>query len=233
MIELFLRGGLTFMLPLLLASIFVVALLTERWLRFRAAEVDYEGFLDEIRQLLQKRGVRAARKWAEDIPGPVARLWSEGLGASRYPLPIVRERMESAAIHEIDRLERLVPSLSLVAQVAPLVGILGTVWGMIIAFQGMEGGLALGVGVQGEQLAGGIWKALVTTAAGLVVSIPALLAHHYLSGRVERFIRDMELSITDLGLFLSAARSSSPAPSASTTEQVEEPSEPVSALGAE
>lgn len=198
MIHIFLLGGLFFMLPLLAASIAVIAIAIERSMRYRQAHVDYEEFLDHFRQTIQEQGIRVAREEAADIPGPVARVWEEGLRAWRLPFPLIRERMESTALAEITRLERYLPILQTTAQVAPLVGILGTVWGMIGTFRVVQGGLALGEGVRGEMLAEGIWQALITTAAGLLVAIPALVLFHYLSGRVDRFIEALDRSVADL-----------------------------------
>lgn len=206
MIDLFLRGGLLFMVPLLGASVFVFAVLGERLLRYRRAHVDYPSFREELLEVLREQGLRAGQQWVGDVPGPVARVWAEGLSATRQSVAIVRERCENAARQELVRLERFLPTLTLIAQVAPLVGILGTVSGMIVAFQGVEGGLTIGAGVRGEHLAGGIWKALITTATGLIVAIPASIAHHYLTARVEQFVNDLETSIADLTVFLTASR---------------------------
>ncbi len=195
---LFLSGGLFFMVPLLAASVAVVAIGIERTIRYRQAEVHYPAFLEELRDSMVSEGVVAARSLAAQYPGPVARVWQEGLGAYRLPFPLIRERMESAALEEVSRLERYLSHLALISQVAPLVGILGTVWGMIAAFRVVEGGLAIGDGIRGELLAGGIWQALVTTAAGLVVAIPATLLHHYFATRVERFSEALERSVADL-----------------------------------
>ncbi|MEM7164530.1 MAG: MotA/TolQ/ExbB proton channel family protein [Planctomycetota bacterium] len=197
MIELFLRGGVLFMLPLFLASITVVAITIERFLRYKQAEIDYDDFVDEVRGALGT-GIGEAREVTGAVPGPVARIWDEGLKSARQPVPIIRERMEVAAMREVSRLERFLPQLGVIAQVAPLVGILGTVWGMIVSFQGVEGGLAIGAGIHGEQLAGGIWKALITTGAGLLVAILALVADHYLRHRVERFLEAIERSVPDV-----------------------------------
>jgi len=98
-----------------------------------------------------------------------------------------------------------VPQVEVVAQVAPLVGILGTVWGMIIAFGGMALGLAAGVGLDGERLTEGISRALVTTGAGLAVAIPATIIHHALRARIDRFTEDLEQTIRDLILTLASA----------------------------
>lgn len=206
MLELFARGGWTFMLPLLIASITVIAITVERWLRFRRCEVDYDQFHDHVVTALRRSGPRAAQRAADEVPGPVARVWSVGLQAVRFPLPMLRERMEAAALVEVTRLERHVPWLGVIAQVAPLVGLLGTVWGMIVAFRGVEGGLVMGAGVQGEVLAAGIWKALITTAAGLTVAIPALLARHILERRIEGFLEVLERSGPDLQVALMERR---------------------------
>lgn len=198
MIELFFKGGLFFMVPLLLASVTVIAIGIERFLAYRRATVHYETFRDAMRERIRAGGVAAALREAQSIPGPVSRVWCDGLTGSRLPFPLIRERMEAAALEETGRLERFLPYLAVIAQVAPLVGILGTVWGMIASFQVVEGGLEVGRGIQGEVLAGGIWQALVTTAAGLLVAIPALLIHHYLVTRVDEFMEALERSVADL-----------------------------------
>ena len=198
MIELFWIGGPFFMVPLLLGSLAVVTIAIERFRRFRAAEIQYDDFVEEMEQSISQDGLSGGAQFADQVPGPVAAIWSAGLHASRLPLQIMREKMDSVAITEIQRLERYLPLVSVVAQVAPLIGILGTVWGMIDAFDGMAAGLASGVGVNGEVIANGIGRALVTTAAGLAVAIPATLLHHWFSHKVDLFIDDIEKSRSDL-----------------------------------
>lgn len=220
MIELFLRGGLVFMLPLLGASIVVVAIAIERTIRFRRARLAYDPFLFEMRRVIHQQGVAAARHLAETTPGPVARVWREGLLAHRLPLPLIRERMEAIALQETARLERHLSHLSILGQVAPLVGILGTVWGMIATFRVLEGGLGAGGGIEGALLVGGIWQALITTVGGLVVAIPALLVHHWLCTRVDGFLEEMERSIADLVSCLIPSRVR--APGAGVSERVAE-----------
>lgn len=198
MIDLFVRGGPLFMVPLLVASVFVIAVTIERILSYRQADVDYDDFHEDMQGALRSGGVREAHGLAQEYAGPVARVWYVGLGGARLPLPVLRERMESAAQRELARLEQFLPAVSVIGTVAPLVGILGTVWGMIVAFQGVEGGLSAGLGVRGEVLAGGIWKALITTASGLLVAVPAIIAHQYLDSRVERFAEQLERSMVDV-----------------------------------
>ncbi|MEC9476495.1 MAG: MotA/TolQ/ExbB proton channel family protein [Planctomycetota bacterium] len=198
MIELFWVGGPFFMLPLLLGSVLVVTIAIERARRFRRVEINYDGFLSEMRETVRDDGISAGIELAEETPGPIAAAWTAGLQHHRVPLPILREKMDSVSIAEIQRLERFLPLVSVIAQVAPLIGILGTVWGMIGSFEGVAGGLARGSGVDGELLASGIGQALVTTALGLAVAIPATLLHHWFSHRVDRFIDDLERSRSDL-----------------------------------
>ncbi|MDE0960676.1 MAG: MotA/TolQ/ExbB proton channel family protein [Planctomycetota bacterium] len=204
MIELFWVGGPLFMLPLLIASVLVVTVGIERYRRFRLASVDYEWFLGEIRDAMKKGGTTAGIEMADQIPGPIAAAWSAGLGAHRLPLAVLREKMDSVSIAEVQRLERYLPLVAVIAQVAPLIGILGTVWGMIGSFEGVAGGLSSGAGIDGELLAGGIGQALVTTASGLAVAIPATLLHHWFSHRVDGFIADLDRSRSDLVEILSA-----------------------------
>ena len=198
MIELFWVGGPVFMLPLIVGSVLVVPIAIERFLRFRRAEVDYDRFLSEMGTTVESGGIQAGIELADATPGPIARAWSAGLGNHRLPLPILREKMDSVSIAEIQRLERFLPLVSVIAQVSPLIGILGTVWGMIGSFEGVAGGLSSGSGVDGELLASSIGQALVTTALGLAVAIPATLLHHWFSHRVDGFIDDLERSRSDL-----------------------------------
>lgn len=217
MITLFFRGGILFMLPLLLASIAVITIAIERIWRFRQAKIDYDQFRQQIEDARRSDGLAGVIEVASEVPGPVARVWQTGLESTRLPLPLMREKMEAVSIVEVDRLERHLPILSVIAQVAPLVGILGTVWGMIHAFEGVAGGLALGAGVDGELLAAGIGQALVTTAAGLAVAIPATLAHHYLASQVDHFISQIERSFSDI-IELLPRKKKSPAKTATPTE---------------
>ena len=198
MIELFWIGGPFFMTPLLVASIAVLTIAIVRFRSFQAATIDYDDFLEEMNATVAEDGIAGGIELAEQVPGPVAATWTAGLHAARQPLQILRDRMDSVAISEIQRLERYLPVVSVVAQVAPLIGILGTVWGMIDAFDGMAGGLATGVGVNGEIIANGIGRALTTTAAGLAVAIPATLLYHWFSHKVDLFTDDIERSRADL-----------------------------------
>jgi len=153
MLDLFLRGGWV-MYPLLALSVISLAVIVERWWHFRRD-------IDE--------GARA-------VETAVRAVWRDGA-----------EAVETAASYAVDDLldadERHLDLLSLVAQGAPLLGLLGTVTGMIGSFRAIE---VLGSGVQVTALAGGIWEALLTTAFGLVVALPALFAHRLFLSRVER-----------------------------------------------
>ncbi len=207
MIQLFLQGGPLFMIPLFVASVGVITIGIERVIKYRRAEVDPEGFRAALQEELSQGGIAQARDYAESIPGPLARVWADGLAHTSLPVPLLRERLEGTAAREVARLEKHLSHLEVVAQVAPLVGILGTVWGMVTAFGGVAGGLAAGVGVDGERLTGGIAQALVTTGAGLAVAIPATILHHYLRGRVDRFVEDLEQVLREITVTVASSSS--------------------------
>ena len=227
MLDLFQAGGPLFMIPLFLASVGVIAVAIERTIHYRRATVEPEALHAGIEEAIGEGGLAAARRYADEVPGPLARVWSEGLGHAQLPVPLLRERMEGVACGELQRLERHVPHLDIVAQVAPLVGILGTVWGMIIAFGGMATGLAAGVGIDGEQLTAGIARARVTTGAGLAVAIPATVVHHALRARVDRFTEQLEQTMRDVVLAIATATPSTSRRSA-TASRPAAPSSPSS-----
>ena len=110
----------------------------------------------------------------------------------------VREAIEDASVFEVPRLERNLPVLATVAQVAPLLGLLGTVTGLVAAFQVIESKASALNPVNPGDLAGGIWQALLATTFGLCVAIPSHVAYNYLVSRVDGFVLDMERSATDL-----------------------------------
>ena len=195
------------MIPLFVASVGVITIGIERVIKYRRAEVDPEGLRAALQEELSQGGIAQARAYADSIPGPLARVWAEGLSHTSLPLPLLREKLEGTAAKEVARLEKHLSHLEVVAQVAPLVGILGTVWGMVTAFGGVAGGLAAGIGVDGEQLTGGIAQALVTTGTGLAVAIPATILHHYLRGRVDRFVEELEQVLREITVTVASSGS--------------------------
>ena len=134
----------------------------------------------------------------ERTSGPIAAILKAGVLKHDRSRNEIREAIEDASIHEVPRLERNLPVLSTVAQVAPLLGLLGTVTGLVKAFQVIEAKASAMNPVNPGDLAGGIWEALLATTFGLCVAIPTYVAYNYLVSRVDGFVLDMERSATDL-----------------------------------
>lgn len=188
------KGGLLMVL-IAICSFIGAGIIVERWLTLRRARVNTSTLMNRVRQSLRGGEVGRALDICDETPGPVARMLKEGVlraGASRE---LIRETVESAGKSELYKLERGLDSLATIAGVAPLLGFLGTVTGMIRAFMDIQ---ALGGQVNANVLAGGIWAALVTTAAGLTVGIPALIFYNWLVGKVRHFVFEMERSSMEL-----------------------------------
>ncbi len=186
--DLLLSGG-PLMIPIGLCSIVALAYSTERWIRLRPTYLGTTKFGRSIVATVQDKGPDAALDLCETRRWPLARILAAGLKRANAPFLDREKAVEDAASSEVRRLASNLRPLLLVWLIAPLLGLLGTVWGMIEAFS--EIALSEGLG-RPELLASGIYQALSTTAAGLAVAIPAIVAHHYLKGRIENFARRTE-----------------------------------------
>jgi biopolymer transport protein ExbB len=183
------------MYPILLCSILFVAILIERLYHYHRAEIDTNQFVAGIRNVLKKKKIAEAISICDDTPGPVAHIVKAGILKHDQPKEEIKETIGDAALHEVPRLEKNLNILATVAHISPLLGLLGTVLGMIGAFQEIQRESGR---VNAGDLAGGIWEALVTTAAGLCVAIPAYVAYNYLVSRVSSLVLDMERSATEV-----------------------------------
>lgn len=184
----FIQGGI-FMWPILLFSLLALAVIIERFIVFNRAKVNVNEFLTKIRKsLLVNRNVKEAIKVCEQYRGPVASVVKAGLLRYGHDRDDIEKTIENAALYELDRLERRLGILATTSNVEPMLGFLGTVSGMIKSF----GTLATqGLSNPGA-VAAGISEALITTAAGLIVAIPAQLAYNWFTTKVTRFVRDIE-----------------------------------------
>ncbi len=188
LVNYFQQGG-PVMWPLLIFSILTVTFIVERWLALRRAQINVNEFLSKVRKsLLVNRDVRAAIKVCEDNKGPVASVVKAALLRYGHPKEDIEKNIESAAVFESGRLERGLMVLSSSANVSPMLGFLGTVTGMIKSFATLA---AAGLSNPGA-VAAGISEALITTATGLFIAIPAQLAYNYFMSRVNKFMRDIE-----------------------------------------
>lgn len=188
MLELVKAGGWP-MIPLLLLSAAGLAIIVERFWSLRARVVMPPGLGDEVRAWIARGGaldpnhIESLRQTS-----PLGALLAAALDVRNRPREAIRERLEDVGRHLVHRMERYLNTLGTIAAAGPLLGLFGTVVGMIQMFLGI---LDHGVG-DVNQLAGGIGKALVCTAAGMIVAIPALMFHRYFRGRVSEYIVEME-----------------------------------------
>nr|WP_279382519.1 MotA/TolQ/ExbB proton channel family protein [Acanthopleuribacter pedis] len=174
------------MVPLLLLFLISIAYTIERFFHLAKAKINTAEFLTKIRAALRNKNVKEAVKICETFKGPIASILKTGLMKYGSPQEEIEKTMENAAMHEIARLERGLPVLSTISNLAPILGFLGTVTGMIASFD------ALAQLNDPGAVAQGISQALITTAGGLIVSVPALLAYSYFTTRVNSFIREIE-----------------------------------------
>src|SRR6266704_2931109 len=162
------NGGLMLWLILLISAV-AVAVFIERFLHFHRAQINSTEFLNGVRTVLKRDNVVEALSICDATPGPVARLVKTAVLNRDHGRERVRESLEEAGLAEVPRLEEKLNLLATIAQIAPLLGLLGTVLGFIKTFSLMQqDGLHAHVG----DLTTGIWKALVCAAAGLAVAIP-------------------------------------------------------------
>lgn len=188
MLELVRAGGWP-MIPLLLLAVASLAIIVERFWSLRRDAVLPPGLGDEVRTWVSRGGVLdPAHIESLRSTSPLGALLAAALDVRHRPSDQVRERIEDVGRHLVHRMERFLNSLGTIAAAGPLLGLFGTVVGMIQMFLGI---LDHGIG-DVNQLAGGIGKALVCTATGMIVAIPALMFHRYFRGRIAGYIVDME-----------------------------------------
>jgi len=188
------KGG-PIMIPIILGSILAMAIVIERLFHLHRAQIDTQKFMMGIKNILKKGNIIEAISICDNTPGPIAHILKEGILRHDRGKQEITEAIEAAGLHEVPRLEKNLSVLITLAHIEPLLGLLGTVTGMIQCFMKIE--QLQGV-VNPSDLAGGIWEALITTAAGLVVAIPCYVAYNYLVSRVESFVLDMEKSANQL-----------------------------------
>jgi len=188
------KGG-WLMIPIGLCSLIAVGFFIERLIVLRKAKINLNAFLLKIRQHINKQDFDNALRLCSTTPGPISKVLEKGIRLRGQSREEIKDAIESAGRTEIYQLERGLGALATIAGVAPLLGFLGTVTGMIQAFMRIQ---ELSGNVNATVLAGGIWEALITTAAGLIVGIPALLAYNYLVTKVQRMVFELELGSTNL-----------------------------------
>lgn len=197
MLDTLVAGG-PVMVPIGILSLIAVAVFLERMVALRRGAVAPSGFLREFFETVRSGDLERATTLARSRDVAAARILDAALSSPDTTRAALKERLEEVGRREAAELERWIPVLGTIASVAPLLGLLGTVLGMILTFQAIQTqGGAADVG----DLAGGISQALVTTFAGLSVGIPAVMANRFLLSRVDTLLLDLEaagLTLLDL-----------------------------------
>ncbi|MGM0767357.1 MAG: MotA/TolQ/ExbB proton channel family protein [Pseudomonadota bacterium] len=187
MFELLKAGGIL-MVPIVACSILALAIILERFWTLRASRVAPPQTINELWRWIKKKELNGRKLKALQGSSPLGRILAGGLMNAKHGREIMKESIEHEASQVIHDLERFLNPLGTVATITPLLGLLGTVIGMIKVFAEIQ---LAGVGDAGN-LAGGISEALITTASGLSVAIPALICHRYFIRRVDELVVGME-----------------------------------------
>jgi biopolymer transport protein ExbB len=187
MFEIVKSGGIV-MVPIIFCSILAVAIILERLWTLREQRVVPRELTDKVWQWVENRALSDRQLQALQQHSPLGRILAAGLSNRHRDRLVMIEAIEDAGRHVAHELERYLNTLGTIAGISPLLGLLGTVTGMIRTFKAIT---TAGIG-NPTAMAGGIAEALITTAAGLLVAIPALVAYRYLRGRVDTLVIEME-----------------------------------------
>ncbi|WP_116124592.1 MotA/TolQ/ExbB proton channel family protein [Lewinella sp. IMCC34183] len=188
-------GVLTMIIVGILIVLFIIGLyiFSERYITIKAAGADDEGFMERIRREISAGNMANARALCSTTDSPVARMVDKGLQRIGRPLRDIDAAVENVGNLEVFRLEKGLSTLASIAGAAPMIGFFGTVTGMINAFYEMSNAQ----NITPDVLAGGIYSALLTTAAGLFIGILAFVGYNLLVAQVERVVYQMERSTTE------------------------------------
>ena len=206
MFEIVKAGGIV-MVPLILCSILAAAITLERLWTLRSQRVVPEELVDKVWRWVENRTLSDKQILALQQHSPLGRVLAAGLANRHRDRSLMIEAIEDAGRHVAHELERYLNMLGTIAGISPLLGLLGTVTGMIRTFEAIT---VAGVG-NPTAMASGIAEALITTATGLIIAIPALVAYRYLRGRVDGHVIDMEKESLKLVQAIDRASSLRPA----------------------
>lgn len=197
MLEWFLKGG-PMMWPIFICSVIALTIAIERGIYLQRIRVESGKFMEEISDSLKRNRVMDAINMCEGNPNPLSNILKAGILKYDRTHQEIKEAIEDAGVREIPALEKNIGVLATITQVTPLLGILGTVLGMIEVFQQVQEKAGISSPVTPAGISGGVWQALIATAAGLAVAIPALTAYNYFINRIYNFRLEIEISATRL-----------------------------------
>lgn len=187
-------GGILIMLALFVLSIIAVYIFTERYFTIKKASKEDENFINQIKDFIHDGKLEAAKSLCRNTPTPIARMIEKGVNRIGKPLGDIAAAIENTGKLELFKLEKNLATLATISGAAPMIGFLGTVIGMILAFHQMA---SAGGNIDVEMLAEGIYTAMVTTVAGLVVGIVAYIGYNLLVSKVEKVVFKMEARTTE------------------------------------
>ena len=182
------KGG-SLMIVLLVLSILAIYLIGKKWWMIRASSKIDKNFMDDIRDYIHDGKLQSAKALCEHYDSPVARMIEAGICRIGRPLSDIQTAVENVGNVEVERLEKGLPYLAMIAGGAPMIGFLGTVIGMVQAFFNMA---HAGSNVDISLLSGGIYTAMITTVGGLIVGILAYFGYNFLSARISNLVFKME-----------------------------------------
>jgi len=195
MLPTFLKQGGPMIWLILGASATALVVFFQRVLHYHRAQINSMEFLNGVRNMLKRDNVVEALSICDATPGPVARLVKVAILNRERGQEAVREALEEAGLIEVPPLEDKLNLIATIAQITPLMGLLGTVLGLMKIFSELQAKATL---ANMQDLSGGIWQALICTAAGLAVAIPCYAAYNYLVSRVNAIVLDMEKAATEI-----------------------------------
>lgn len=193
------RDGGPVMWPILFCSVAATYIFIEKWFQLHREQVNVGELVAGLTNVLKREGIIEALTLCDNTPGPVARVLGSAIQAYDKGDDDIKQAIEDAAFIELPKLDRKLNALATISYVTPLLGLLGTVLGMMGAFKTIHA--KQGVYLSAADLSGDIGMALITTAAGLTIAIPCYIAYNYLLSRVEAITLDMEKASSEILYF--------------------------------
>ena len=187
-------GGNIIMGTLGLLSIYAIYILIERFSTIKKASVEDESFLKSIKNFVEQKDIQAAKTLCKNTDNPVSRMIEKGIDRIDKPMTDISAAIENQGKLEVYKMENNLANLATIAGAAPMIGFLGTVIGMIVAFHEMA---SAGGNIDVEMLSKGIYTAMVTTVGGLVVGIIAYIAYNFLVSKIDKVIFKLEARTTE------------------------------------
>lgn len=199
----FIKAGGPIMFPIILCSWFALGIIMEKLYYFRTINTNTLKLRSQVFNYIKENRIKEAIGLCDINRSPVAKILKSGIikfGASKEE---IKESMEDASLYEIPKLEKHLGALTTIAHISPLLGLLGTVIGIAGSFHTIQVRAASLNPITPSDLAGGIWEALITTVAGLVVAIPVYLTYNYFISHINNCVLEMERAATELVNLLS------------------------------